>query len=382
MGVVESGTGRARRDAEGLGDLARGIPQEVVEDEDRPLVGRQPAEPTFELVPIGDGKQIVGCGRSVDRQHSQVHRPAALARCLADAHVDEQPAQPRIESFRIAEPTEVTPGDHQRILQGILGPIDVAEDLKRDREQPVRAWADQVHEGRFVPTSRCCYEVVIHSLTPAARRSGACWEQWSSRGVERSDLLGGEVWIRTAITPDGAPRFAQADILHDGGLHTEEPMAELYPWFVVAHLVGLVLFAVSHGASAFMAFRVRGERDPVVVDSLLKMGQMSVGPMYFGLALLAIGGFGAAAAGNLWGQWWILASIVVFVVLLVVMGAVASPYYRGLRKALEVRTPDGRPAIEPAELSRRLDSRRPEVLALVGTVGLVLLVWLMVIKPL
>ena len=45
-------------------------------------------------------------------------------------------------------------------------------------------------------------------------------------------------------------------------------MAEFYPWFVVAHLVGLVLFAVSHGASAFMAFRVRGERDPVVVDSL------------------------------------------------------------------------------------------------------------------
>ena len=159
-------------------------------------------------------------------------------------------------------------------------------------------------------------------------------------------------------------------------------MAEFYPWFVVAHLVGLVLFAVSHGASAFMAFRVRGERDPVVVDSLLKVGQMSVGPMYLGLALLAIGGFGAAAAGNLWGQWWILASIVVFIVVLVVMWAVASPYYMGLRKTLEVRTPDGRPAIEPAELSRRLDSRRPEVLALVGTVGLVLLVWLMVIKPL
>lgn len=158
-------------------------------------------------------------------------------------------------------------------------------------------------------------------------------------------------------------------------------MEQFYAWFVVAHLVGLVLFAVSHGASAFMAFRVRGERDPVVVDSLLKVGQMSVGPMYLGLLLLAIGGLGAAAGGNLWGQWWILASIVVFVVVLVVMWAVASPYYMGLRKTLEVRAPDGRPAIEPAELTRRLDNRRPEILALVGTVGLVLLVWLMVIKP-
>ena len=158
-------------------------------------------------------------------------------------------------------------------------------------------------------------------------------------------------------------------------------MAELYLWFVVVHLIGLVLFAISHGASAFMAFRLRGERDPVVVDALLKTGQLSVGPMYIGLLLLIIGGLGAAAGANLWGQPWVIASIVVFVVVLVVMWAVASPYYLGLRKALEERGPDGRPAIEPSALGRMLDTRRPDILTLVGTVGLVLLVWLMVIKP-
>jgi hypothetical protein len=63
------------------------------------------------------------------------------------------------------------------------------------------------------------------------------------------------------------------------------------------------------------------------------------------------------------------------------MWAVASPYYMGLRKALEERGPDGRPTIEPSELARLLDTRRPEILALLGTMGLVLLVWLMVIKP-
>jgi hypothetical protein len=155
----------------------------------------------------------------------------------------------------------------------------------------------------------------------------------------------------------------------------------LYLWFVVVHLVGLVLFAIAHGASAFMSFRVRGERDPVVVDALLKVGQMSVGPMYIGLLLLIVGGLGAAAGANLWGQPWIIASIVVFIVVLVVMWAVASPYYMGLRKALEERGPDGRPSIEPSALGRMLDTRRPEILMLVGTVGLVLLVWLMVIKP-
>jgi hypothetical protein len=158
-------------------------------------------------------------------------------------------------------------------------------------------------------------------------------------------------------------------------------MTALYPWFVFAHLLGLVLFAVCHGASVFMAFRLRGERDPAVVDALLKTGQLSVGPMYIGLVLLGVGGLGAAAGANLWGEPWILASIAVFVVVLAVMWSVGSPYYMGLRKTLEERGPDGRPAIEPAALATMLDTRRPDVLTAVGTIGLVLLVWLMVVKP-
>lgn len=155
----------------------------------------------------------------------------------------------------------------------------------------------------------------------------------------------------------------------------------MYQWFVFAHLLGLVIFAICHGASVFMAFRLRGERDPIVVESVLKVGQLSVGPMYIGLLLLAIGGLGAAWNHDLWGNTWIIASIGVFIVVLVVMWSVASPYYMGLRKALEERGPDGGPAIDPSALARMLDTRRPDILTGVGTIGLVLLVWLMVIKP-
>lgn len=158
-------------------------------------------------------------------------------------------------------------------------------------------------------------------------------------------------------------------------------MTELYPWLVFAHLAGLVLFAVSHGASAFMAFRLRSARDLPTAAALLDVGKLSIGPMYVGLALLILGGLGAAATADLWGRPWLIASIAIFVVVLVVMWAVASPYYMGLRKALEEPGSDGQPAITWDALRIQLDSRRPEVLLVVGTAGLLLLVWLMVIKP-
>jgi predicted integral membrane protein DUF2269 len=158
-------------------------------------------------------------------------------------------------------------------------------------------------------------------------------------------------------------------------------MAEFYPWFVFAHLSGLVLFAISHGASAFMAFRLRSAPDMDTARALLSMGQSSLGPMYVGLLLLIIGGIGAAFGGDLWGQPWIIASVVVFIVVLVVMWAVASPYYMGIRKSLEEPRTDAASSVDWDDLKSRLDSRRPEVLMSSGTIGLLVLVWLMVLKP-
>ena len=158
-------------------------------------------------------------------------------------------------------------------------------------------------------------------------------------------------------------------------------MAEWYPWFVFAHLAGLVLFAISHGASAFMAFRLRSAPDMPTARALLGMGQLSIGPMYIGLLLLIVGGLGAAWIANLWGRPWIIASIVVFVGVLVVMWAVASPYYMGLRKSLEEPRSDGQPPVTWEALRAQLDTRRPEILLGAGTIGLLLLVWLMAIKP-
>lgn len=161
-------------------------------------------------------------------------------------------------------------------------------------------------------------------------------------------------------------------------------MTELYPWFVLVHLVGLVLFATSHGVSAFIAFRVREERDPKAIVSLLETSRGAVSPMYVGLLLLIVGGLGAAAGADLWTEPWVIGSIVVFVAVVAVMYSVASPYYGALRVAVGApgpKGPGGEPTVGPAELATMLDTRRPEILVTVGSVGLLVLLWLMVLKP-
>jgi hypothetical protein len=155
-------------------------------------------------------------------------------------------------------------------------------------------------------------------------------------------------------------------------------MAELYPWFALAHIAGLVLFAISHGVSAFVAFRVRGQRDPAVVAATLELSRLAIGPMYVGLALLAVGGLGAAWIGDLFTAPWVLASIVVLVIVLGAMYAIATPYYMRIRQSL---APDAQPPLTEDDLARMLDTRRPEILLLVGAVGLLILLWLMVLRP-
>ena len=109
-----------------------------------------------------DAEDVIGCGRPVDRQDPKVRRPVPLAHGLGDTDIDQETLQPRVETVRIAEAPQVTPGDHQRVLEGILGPIDIAKDPLRDREEPVCPSTDQVDVRFPIPAPCRLDEVAIH----------------------------------------------------------------------------------------------------------------------------------------------------------------------------------------------------------------------------
>jgi hypothetical protein len=153
----------------------------------------------------------------------------------------------------------------------------------------------------------------------------------------------------------------------------------VYQWFVFTHLVGLVLFVFAHGASAFASYQIRSLRDPMAIGGYLTLSRQAIGAAYVGLIVLIIGGAGAATTYNLWGQPWVWGSVVVLVLVLIGMYAVGSRYYMGLRRMLLAS--EGKPPISEQDLAAYLNSRVPDALGGIGGLGLLVLIWLMVLKP-
>ena len=154
----------------------------------------------------------------------------------------------------------------------------------------------------------------------------------------------------------------------------------MYIWLVVLHLIGLVVFLLAHGVSMFVAFRIRREDDRNVISSMLEMSTQGSRLLYVGLLLLGIGGLGAAGSAGLLLAPWVIASYIVLAVTLVAMYAMAAGFYYPLREGLAGS--EKVPRLEDDELRAKLrDSRRPEALAAVGLGSLVILVWLMTVKP-
>jgi hypothetical protein len=164
-------------------------------------------------------------------------------------------------------------------------------------------------------------------------------------------------------------------------------LAPYLPWIVLIHIVAAFGFVLSHGVSAFVAFRVRAERDPARIGALLDLSALSLGVMYTSLALLLVAGIVAAIVGGFFARLWPWAAIVTLVVVAGAMYPLASEHYTKVRRAIGQRTQRDKPTdpapvpLDAAGLAALLDNRRPEAIAAVGAIGLLVILWLMVLKP-
>jgi MFS family permease len=162
---------------------------------------------------------------------------------------------------------------------------------------------------------------------------------------------------------------------------------EWYPWVVFVHVAAAFTFVLGHGASVWVSDQIRRERDPARIRALLELSTRSLGLVYVSLVALLIAGIVAGIMGSWFGKGWIWAAIVVLVAIIVLMYGLASRYYGQIREAVGLRayqTPKDAPDPTPvsaAELAALVDSRRPDVIGLVGFIGLLVLLYLMMFKP-
>jgi hypothetical protein len=164
-------------------------------------------------------------------------------------------------------------------------------------------------------------------------------------------------------------------------------LEDLYYWIVVAHILGAFAFAMAHGVNLFVAFRVRAEREPERIRAYLELSGASIAMSYVGLLVLLVAGILAALAHGWFAFGWTWLSLGLVVGISILMFLRGSTYYSEVRHAVGLRAFQDKPdlplprPLPPDALTRLLDTRRPEELAVTGGLGLGVIVWLMVSKP-
>ena len=149
-------------------------------------------------------------------------------------------------------------------------------------------------------------------------------------------------------------------------------MANLYVWLKFLHLVGLGAFLLGHGISAGASFVLRRPLADTARAAVLQLSIRSYAVAGPGLLLLIATGVWMGFLGSFWRSGWIWAAIVVFVATIVAMSAQSVPYHKA-------RDAAGKNA--EGEVETELKRARPMVLAAIGSVGLLALLFLMVFKP-
>jgi hypothetical protein len=163
--------------------------------EDRSVLRRQPADHPVHVVPIRHVDGEVAFGRGLDDQLPHPWRTSGGASRLCVAGPHEQAMKPRLEPIRVAQLGKIAPGDEECLLDGILRPLDVADDAERNRVAAIALEVDELAEGSMVSSAGPLDQPHAH-LRPPGRPSLGCLGLYIGGGnasqvqTSRSDVLG------------------------------------------------------------------------------------------------------------------------------------------------------------------------------------------------
>jgi Predicted integral membrane protein (DUF2269) len=153
-----------------------------------------------------------------------------------------------------------------------------------------------------------------------------------------------------------------------------------YNFWVFLHLLGVFGFLTAHGVVVGVAFALRRERDPARIRTLLELSGSSMMGFYVSLLVLLAGGFAATGYAHFWDQTWMWIALGLLIFMSALMSVMVRPYYRRIRKVMGIQA-TGSTAVGAEEIEAVMGSGRPMIVAGLGIVTLIAILYLMVMKP-
>ncbi len=152
-----------------------------------------------------------------------------------------------------------------------------------------------------------------------------------------------------------------------------------YGWWKFIHLVGVVGFIAAHGTSMAATVLMRRVHEPQQVSGILQLSAATVSAFYFSTLVLLVGGIGAGVQGRWFEQGWIWVSLGLLVGVGILMFPMARGHFRRIRIVLELM--ETGTTVSRDDFVRVLNSGNPVLTAGTGFVAILLIVYLMVLKP-
>jgi len=142
----------------------------------------------------------------------------------------------------------------------------------------------------------------------------------------------------------------------------------MYRWIVFIHIASVLGLLLVHPVT--IAFHLKQERDRVRSRELLEVSEAARAVRWLFFGLVIVSGVVLGIAGSFWSSAWFWAALVIFVLIGVVMNQYGG---RAIDRIADTQ--------DDAEMERLLTRFRPWILALTGSGGLLVILYLMLFKP-
>ena len=119
---------------------------------------------------------------------------------LIDTGAVEQPVEPGLEAIGAAQCGQVTPSADERLLDGVLCLVGIAQDEPGCGIEPEQRGVRQRGEGVMVASARSLHEFLLH-LAP---------RRWHDRSDRAHRVWRGDAAVRSIMLPGRLPSWDRA----------------------------------------------------------------------------------------------------------------------------------------------------------------------------